>query len=84
MSRFLSALLLPASINLIFCSNAYAYFDPGTGSLIIQVLAGVGAFVALSWSNLKIYVRSIIGNRKSNSDLDKKSNDCDTEKNDKQ
>ncbi len=36
---------------------AFAYFDPGTGSLLIQALIGGLAAVAVFWGNLKNYVR---------------------------
>ena len=37
--------------------NAYAYLDPGTGSMIIQallgILAAIGAYITLFWRKFK-------------------------------
>jgi len=45
-------------IGLFYSGHAHAYFDPGMGSIIIQSLVGIGAFIALSWHNIKIFVKS--------------------------
>ena len=41
---------------LFIAKPAYAYLDPGTGSLIIQVLiafvVGIGAFVKIYWKKI--------------------------------
>jgi len=41
----------------LFVSDAYAYLDPGTGSLVIQVivgaLVGVGITIKIYWYKLK-------------------------------
>lgn len=39
--------------------QAFAYFDPGTGSLIIQALIGGLAAVTLFWGRVKLYVTSL-------------------------
>jgi hypothetical protein len=39
--------------------QAYAYFDPGTGSLIIQALIGALAAVTVFWGRVKMYVTSL-------------------------
>ena len=41
-----------------FPTLANAYFDPGTGSLIIQALIGGLAAITVFWRQLKTYVRS--------------------------
>lgn len=46
----------------------FLYFDPGTGALVVQLLAAAGATVALFYHKLKTTVRSIFG-KKQNSDL---------------
>ena len=60
--RIISNLLLPLlTISLLFgeffISDAYAYLDPGTGSVIIQAiigaLVGVGIAVKIYWIKLK-------------------------------
>ncbi len=43
---------------------ALAYFDPGTGSLLIQGLIGALAAVAMFWGNLKIRLRSLFSKDK--------------------
>lgn len=41
----------------ISAENAYAYIDPGTGSMLIQVIAGIvlacGASIGIFWSRIK-------------------------------
>ena len=48
-------------INLIFSVKAYAYFDPGTGGLILQgLVAGIAAAaitIRLFWDKIKNYLR---------------------------
>lgn len=45
---------------LIFARPAHAYLDPGTGSLLIQILIGsvLGAtyFIKLYWKKIKVYL----------------------------
>ena len=57
-------------ISLFFTvSSAYAYLDPGTGSIIIQAIIGfiaaVGATVSLYWQKLKLLFRKIFKKKKS-------------------
>lgn len=66
----LSTIGLTISSSFLIFTDAHAYFDPGTGSLIIQALAGVGAFVALSWSNLKIFFTSKFSSKSPTSDFE--------------
>ena len=40
-------------------TTASAYFDPGTGALLIQGLIGALAVVAVFWGRVKAYVRSL-------------------------
>ena len=49
---FLAMLCAPAS--------ALAYFDPGTGSLLIQALVGSVAFLAMFWRQVKAYISRIV------------------------
>ena len=43
---------------------AYAYLDPGTGSLILQALIGgvaaAGAFASLYYQKIKLFLRRVI------------------------
>jgi hypothetical protein len=38
---------------------AFAYFDPGTGSLLIQAAIGGMAAVVVFWGNVKAYARAL-------------------------
>jgi hypothetical protein len=53
MNRIIFAVLLCVSPTL-----AFAYLDPGTGSLLIQAAIGALAAITVFWGNLKVYVRS--------------------------
>ena len=48
--------------------NAFAYLDPGTGSIIIQAIIGfvaaVGATVSLYWQKLKLLFRKVFKKKK--------------------
>jgi len=53
-----------------FTTNAHAYLDPGTGSIILQALLG-GAAVALATGSLYIQkVKSFFGTRKKSDERD--------------
>ena len=49
-------------------ANAYAYLDPGTGSMILQallgVLAAVGAYITLYWRKFKNLISKIFQKKK--------------------
>jgi|TARA_B100000767_G_C19754935_1_gene532520 hypothetical protein len=49
--------------NLIFLNNAFAYLDPGTGSIILQAILGVIAagltFFTNFWIKVKIFFKNI-------------------------
>ncbi|WP_131777716.1 hypothetical protein [Legionella fairfieldensis] len=46
-------------INITWISNAYAYFDYGTGSLLIQsMIAGFGAII-MFFNRIKHYLHSL-------------------------
>ena len=63
---------------LFFTSNANAYFDPGTGSFIIQAILGFLAAglatATMMWSKFKIFLSKIF-NKKQKDDVSKKEND---------
>lgn len=47
-----------AIFGVVIPAHAFAYFDPGTGSLIIQALIGGLAAVTLFWGRVKLFVTS--------------------------
>ena len=61
---------LAASMLLLFTESAFAYLDPGTGSIILQ---GVIAGVALALSTVKLWwyrLTSLFTRQKEDSDLE--------------
>jgi hypothetical protein len=52
---------MAASFLGIFTTSAYAYLDPGTGSMILQVLLGGVAGIALAGKLYWQKIRSFIG-----------------------
>lgn len=54
MPRIRIALLLSLSP-----TAAFAYFDPGTGSLLIQAAIGGMAAVVVFWGQVKAYTRAL-------------------------
>ena len=73
--------LLLIFLTLVFSSNAFAYIDPGAGSLLIQMLvAGVmGAIftIKMYWFRLKSYIQKLMGKDVSSDDLSNTSDDKD-------
>ena len=55
------AMRLPIFGSVLFAlpTTVFAYFDPGTGSLIIQGLIGAIAAITVFWRQLKSYVHSL-------------------------
>jgi hypothetical protein len=49
-------------------STIALYFDPGTGALIVQLLAAAGAGVALFYKRISTKIRSLFG-KKQETDL---------------
>ena len=49
----------------IFTNNSYAYLDPGSGSILLQIIAFVASFVLVLWNKIKIILNSIISKIKS-------------------
>ena len=69
---FLCVALALASWELVLPSRAYAYLDPGTGSLIIQMVAGAflaaGMTIKLWWGHVKSVVSRLFSSRKGERD----------------
>lgn len=57
-------------------SNANAYIDPGTGSIILQAIlafiAGAAATVSLWWGNLKMFIKKIFKSSKKDNETNLK------------
>jgi hypothetical protein len=55
-----------SAIFLFFISvnNAFAYLDPGTGSIILQtiiaVLAGISAWITIFWAKIKNFFKKLL------------------------
>jgi|TARA_B100001093_G_C25902882_1_gene625251 O-antigen/teichoic acid export membrane protein len=53
--------ILSIFINFVICSNAFAYIDPGTGSILLQALLGAlaaaGAAISIYWSKFKSFFK---------------------------
>ena len=47
----------------LYSFNAYAYIDPGTGSVLLQALLGavaaIGAYITLYWRKFKNFLNKI-------------------------
>lgn len=41
-------------------NNSYAYLDPGSGSIILQILAAIGASIAYFFKSLKEFIKKCI------------------------
>lgn len=61
----MALVLLPG---LFYIAPAYAYLDPGSGSIILQsLLAGIAtaaALVSMSWQRLKVFFLSLFSTKK--------------------
>ncbi len=70
--------MMVALVMLLAEQDAHAYLDPGTGSLILQFLAGIALVVVLTvktwWHQLKNFVGSLFG-RSSKSATDEDDDD---------
>jgi len=59
-----STLTLALAILLLPAQNAYAYLDPGTGSIILQALIGGIAggllFIKIYWARTKSYFQGLL------------------------
>ena len=67
--RLAKVVLLVCFLYLLFPRTVYAYIDPGTGSLMIQVLIGalLGGLVTIKiyWGKIKLLFRKWFSKRKS-------------------
>ncbi len=58
MNRFFVYLGM-GGVFLVFANNAFAYLDPGTGSMILQAILGtflfVGTAIGIFWNKIKAF-----------------------------
>ena len=45
-------------------NNAYAYLDPGSGSIILQIIAAIGASLVFFYKTVKEFIRNFIDKTK--------------------
>jgi len=60
-------LFLPPKV--MFMKFPFLYFDPGTGALVVQVLAAAGAGIALFYKKIANGFRSVFGKKQQDQDL---------------
>lgn len=57
-------ILLFLFFNIFYISKAYAYIDPGTGSIILQAIiaffAGLITYCSIYWAKLKTKIKNLI------------------------
>ena len=62
-------ILVAALIGIAYVSPAYAYLDPGTGSILLQgllaAIAGATAAVGVYWQRIKCMLSSMFSAKKS-------------------
>jgi len=69
----LATLVVGAALFLLILADAaQAYIDPGTGSVIIQVilasLVGIGMAVKIFWQNIKNFIAGVFHLKRDNDD----------------
>ncbi len=57
------------AMSMLFTNSAYAYIDPGTGSMIVQALiaalVAIGASLGIFWSRVRSLFGRLVGRRNS-------------------
>ena len=55
---------------IMFFDSAYAYLDPGSGGVIIQMIiafiAAIGATLSFYWSKFKVFLNKLFKKKKNN------------------
>lgn len=58
--------------SIFFTSSAFAYIDPGTGSMMVQAViaavAAAGVFIGLCWHRVKSFFTRAFGKKESTKD----------------
>jgi hypothetical protein len=66
--KSLLSLIILTVFSLFFATQAYAYIDPGTGSMLIQALIGAVAAVSVSigifWRHIRSFLDRLFGRNK--------------------
>jgi hypothetical protein len=66
--KTIAGVFLFASLQTIFIERAYAYIDPGTGSMMIQALLALIATVSVSigifWRRIRSFFVRLLGREK--------------------
>jgi hypothetical protein len=57
--------LIVVGVLAIYAGDCYAYFDPGTGSLLVQILVGLVAGVSFFFHSIRQKLKSIFSSIKS-------------------
>lgn len=67
-----SAFACVAAINFVLSNDAHAYLDPGTGSMILQMLAAgfLGGLytVKVYWAHVSNFFRNLVGSTPGSND----------------
>ena len=48
---------------LLVCCNCYAYLDPGTGSVVLQVLFATLVAVGAFWGRVVQFIKNFLNNK---------------------
>ena len=63
MRKKIKTIIFVIIFNCVFWTNAYAYIDPGSGSIILQAiiaaLAGAGTAISIYWKKVKLFFSKI-------------------------
>ncbi len=63
MSQKINTIVVVIALNFVFSTNAYAYIDPGSGSIILQAIiaafAGAGTAITIYWKKVKLFFSKI-------------------------
>ena len=52
-------IILIISLYLAFNTNAYAYLDPGSGSIIIQIIAAIAGSFFIFFNHIKAQIKQL-------------------------
>jgi len=62
-----TSILVVGSFSFIIVEPAYAYIDPGTGSMMIQaiiaLITAMSVFVGMFWGRVKMFLNNVFGKK---------------------